>query len=160
MYADFIENTWPKFLKELLNEDNFGLQREIQGEVWATPAWTHCLEYEYQLRKEALRLCFEEGFSIQGAHRSTHADPQHRMKHWIQLLATANCGSSSSNADQQKVATLERKVAELERKNRFTSTTSNQRHRQDEQKCTTRDPKLFSSSEWWWQKQGNQGQRQ
>ena len=44
MYADFTENTWPKFLKELLNEDNFGLQRDVQGEVWATPAWTHCLE--------------------------------------------------------------------------------------------------------------------
>ena len=80
MYADFTENTWPKFLKELLNEDNFGLQRDIQGEVWATPAWTHCLEYENQLRKEALRLCFEEGFSIQGALWSAYADPQHRIK--------------------------------------------------------------------------------
>ena len=87
MYADFTENTWPK----LLNEDNFALQRDIQGEVWATPAWTHCLEYEYQLRKEALRLCFEEGFSIQGALWSAYADPQHRMKHWIQLLAIAIC---------------------------------------------------------------------
>ena len=27
MYADLSENTWPKFLKELLNEDNFGFQR-------------------------------------------------------------------------------------------------------------------------------------
>ena len=41
------------------------------------------------------------------------------MKHWIQLLAIGNCRSSSSNADQQKVATLERKVAELERNNSF-----------------------------------------
>ena len=118
MYADFTENTWPKFLKELLNEDNFGLQREIQREVWATPAWTHCLEYEYQLRKGALRLCLEEGYSIQEALWSAYADPQHRMKHWIQLLAVANSRSSSSNADQQKIATLERKVAELERKNK------------------------------------------
>ena len=118
MYADFTENTWPKFLKELLNEDNFGLQREIQGEVWATPAWTHCLEYEYQLRKEALRLCLEDGYSIQEALWSAYADPQHRMKHWIQLLAVANSKSSNSNADQQKIATLERKVAELGRKNR------------------------------------------
>ena len=116
MYADFTENTWQKFLKELLNEDNFGLQREIQGEVWATPAWTHCLEYEYQLRKEALRLCFEDGYSIQEALWSAYADPQLRMKHWIQLLAVANSKSSSSNADQQKIATLERRTAELERK--------------------------------------------
>ena len=43
---------------------------------------------------------------------------------------------------------------------RSTSTTSNQRHRQDEQKCNTRDPGRFSSSERWWQKQGNQRQRQ
>ena len=118
MYADFTENTWPKFLKELLNEDNFGLQREIQGEVWATPAWTHCLEYEYQLRKEALRLCFEDGYSIQEALWSAYADPQHRMKHWIQLLAVANSKSSSSNADQQKITSLERRLADLERKNR------------------------------------------
>ena len=41
------------------------------------------------------------------------------MRRWIQLLANANCRSSSSNADQQKIATLERKVAELERNNRF-----------------------------------------
>ena len=40
------------------------------------------------------------------------------MKHWIQFLAVANSKSVSSNADQQKVATLERKVAELERKAR------------------------------------------
>ena len=67
MCADFTENTWPEFLEELLNENNFWLQRDIQGEVCSTPAWTHCLEYEYRLRKEALRPCFEEGFSIQEA---------------------------------------------------------------------------------------------
>ena len=39
-------------------------------------------------------------------------------ENWIQLLAVANSRSSSSNADQQKIATLERNVAELDRKNR------------------------------------------
>ena len=67
MYEDFSQHTWTMFLKELLNEDDLGLRRDIQGEVWTTLAWTHCLEYEYQLRKEALRLCFEEGDSIQEA---------------------------------------------------------------------------------------------
>ena len=75
MYADFTENTWPKFLEELLNENNFWLQRDIQGEVWATPAWTHCLKCEYRLRKEALRPCFEEGFSIQEALWSEYTGP-------------------------------------------------------------------------------------
>ena len=40
------------------------------------------------------------------------------MKHWIQLLAVANSKSASSNADQHKMADLERKVAELEIKTR------------------------------------------
>ena len=115
MYADFSDNTWPKFLKELLNEDNFGFQRDIQGEIWATPAWTHCLEYEFQLRKEALRLCFEEGYGIQEALWSALADPQHRMKHWIQLLAVANSKSSSSVSDRPELTSLRRRIADLER---------------------------------------------
>ena len=44
-----------RFLKDLLNEDNFGLQRDIKGEVWA-----HCHEYEHKLRKEAMRVCFQQ----------------------------------------------------------------------------------------------------
>ena len=61
MYAGFTENTLMTFLKELLDEDNFGLQRDIQGEVWVTLVWVYCCEYKLQLRNEALRLCFEDG---------------------------------------------------------------------------------------------------
>ena len=104
-----------------------------------TPAWTHCLKYEYQLRTEALRLCFEEGYSSQEALWAAYSDPQHRMKLWIQPLSVPN-----SNAYHQKMAALERKVAELERKATFlpTSTTCNQerRQRQEEQWETTRSP--------------------
>ena len=46
LFSDLTESTWPKFLKELLNKDNFALQRDVQGEAWASPAWNHCLEYE------------------------------------------------------------------------------------------------------------------
>ena len=56
-----------KFLKELLNENNFGLQRDIPGEVWATPAWAHCLKYEYLLRKEALIMFRRELLGPGGA---------------------------------------------------------------------------------------------
>ena len=121
LYADLTESTWPKFLKELPNKDNFALQRDVQGEVWASPAWNHCLEYEFQLRKEALRRCFEEGYSIQAALWSAYADPQHRMKHWVQLLAIANCRGSSSNADSSELAQLRKKVADLERQVRSRS---------------------------------------
>ena len=92
LYTDLTESTWPKFLKELLNKDNL-----------------------FQLRKEALRRCFEEGYLIQAALWSAYADPQHRMKHWVQLLAIANCRCSSSNADSSELAQLRKKAADLER---------------------------------------------
>ena len=40
-------------LKELLNEDNFGFQRDIQGEEWAAAAWTQCLENEYYTKMDS-----------------------------------------------------------------------------------------------------------
>ena len=111
-----------KFLKKKkkkrLNEGNFGLHRDIWGEVWAKPAWAHCLEYEHQLREEALRLCFEKENSIQDELRLACDDPQQRIKHWIQLLAVANSTSATSDADKEKIAALVFNVAELEGNNR------------------------------------------
>ena len=51
----------------------------MQGEVCKSPAWNHCLEYEYQLREEALRRCFEEGYSTQAALWSAFADPKKKV---------------------------------------------------------------------------------
>ena len=41
------------------------MNREVGNEVWAAPQWAHCMEYEFQLRKEAIRLCREQQFGIQ-----------------------------------------------------------------------------------------------
>ena len=66
MYADLDEKTWNNFLEELLNRENFNFRREIEGSgEMVGPDWNHCLEYEFQLRKEALRLIRDQGVSIQ-----------------------------------------------------------------------------------------------
>ena len=157
MYADFTELNWMRFAKEQLNEDTFGLQRDIHR--------AHLLGHiasskNTNLRKEAPRLCFEEGYSIQEALWSAYADPQHRMKHWIQL-AVSNSKSASSCADQQKMATLESKVAELERKTRShppQRAIKGAGKRQEKQRRTTRSP--GRRSERYWQKQGSEKERQ
>ena len=81
MYADLEEKTWNTFLEELLNLENFNFQREIDGSgEMVAPDWNHCLEYEFQLRKEACRLIREQGLPIQRALWAAYQDPQHRMK--------------------------------------------------------------------------------
>ena len=68
------------------------------------PDWNHCLEYEFRLRKEALRLIREQGLSIQRALWTAYEDPQHRMKNWIPFLAVANSRSQSSQSLKEEVA--------------------------------------------------------
>ena len=68
MFADLDEKTWNTFLEELLNRENFNFRREIEGSgEMVGPDWNHWLEYEFQLRKEGLRLIREQGVSIQRA---------------------------------------------------------------------------------------------
>ena len=42
LYADLTKDTFNDFLKE----------RQIEGETWAAPVWTHCMEDEFQLRRD------------------------------------------------------------------------------------------------------------
>ena len=74
------------FLEELLNEENFQFERS----TLVAPDWNSCLEYEFLLHKEALRLVREQGSSIQASLWQAYSDPQHRMRHWIRLLTVAN----------------------------------------------------------------------
>ena len=56
---DLDERTWPLFLDGLLNRKNFAFQRQLENsEVMVGPDWNHCLEYEFQLCKDALRRAF------------------------------------------------------------------------------------------------------
>ena len=124
MFADFTENERPSERRQ------FRTPRRRPGSL---PGHIGS-EYECQLKKEALRSCSEESYPIQEVLGSACADPQNRMKHWIQLLAVVNSRSVSSDADTKTVATLERQVAAS------ATTKGNQGRRQrcEEPRWTTR----------------------
>ena len=98
------------------------LEREVAGSKMIVPEWAQCLEYDFQLRKEALRLVREEGQSIEKAFWGAYHNPHHRIEHWLTLLTIANSGatkssssSSSLNPADQRLQKMEQKVAELQR---------------------------------------------
>ena len=76
------------------------------------PPWSECLNYEFQIRKEAVRLCMEEGFSIKDSLWHTLADKEHMMQHWILKLTKANSRQESSKMQkmEQRLATLENRL--------------------------------------------------
>ena len=114
MYADLDEHTWNTFLEELLNRENFNFQREIEGSgQMVGPDWNHCLEYEFQLRKEACRLIREQGLPIQRALWAAYQDPQHRMKNWITFLTVANSRNESTQSLKDEVALLRKELVAL-----------------------------------------------
>ena len=54
LYADLTKDTFNDFLEDLLSTDNIHMKRQIEGETWAAPVWTRCMEYEFQLRRDAI----------------------------------------------------------------------------------------------------------
>ena len=60
LFADLTDRTFSDNLEELLSENMFMSQREVAGIPLVVPRWEHRFEYEYQLRKEAIRLTVEE----------------------------------------------------------------------------------------------------
>ena len=68
LYAGPHKGHFNDFLGELLSTDNFLVKRQIEGQTWAAPIWSHCMEHEFQLRREAMKLCRDQGYSIQAAY--------------------------------------------------------------------------------------------
>ena len=115
IFADFTETTFPKILDELLSEKNFLLDRNIAGTRIIVPKWEHCLEYEYQVRRQAIKLCVRKGFSFQSASWSVYRDVEHRMEHWVQLLTIANSSSALAHTPSASAAVHNTEVAQLRR---------------------------------------------
>ena len=67
LYGDLDKDTFSDFVDELIIEKNFLLERRINGVKMVIPQWEHCLNYEQELRNEAIRLTMEEGFPIKSA---------------------------------------------------------------------------------------------
>ena len=86
--------------------------KEVDGRALISPSWSFCLSYEFELRKEAFRLCKEQQYGIQAALWDTLRNTEHRMKHWLQLIAIPNTHSSSSGSELQS---LKKRIADLEK---------------------------------------------
>ena len=92
------------------------MKRQIEGETWAAPVWTHCMEHEFQLRRDAMKLCREQGYSIQAALWATYRNQEHRMKHWVTLLSIANSRSDGiSDKAAREIEQLKKQVAQLQK---------------------------------------------
>ena len=102
---DFDRSTFSDFLERLLDKKNFNLHKEVSGTLLLVSKWTDCMSYEFELRKDANRLCREEGSGIKSALWTTIENTEHRMIHWLQLVSIA----------RGDCAELERKVNELQR---------------------------------------------
>ena len=51
IYKDLTQSTFEDHLKLLLNRRNFNYRKEVEGQLMSQPCWSHCLSYEYELRK-------------------------------------------------------------------------------------------------------------
>ena len=112
IYQDFDRCTFTDFLDTPLGKDNFNFCKEIDGRPMISPCWSFCLSYELELRKEAIRLCKEQAFGIQAALWAALRDKEHRMKHWLQLVAITNTAASS---EKQKLQNMRKRIAHLEK---------------------------------------------
>ena len=103
LYADLSKDTFNDFLEELLSTDNFLMKKANRRRDLGCPIWAHCMEYEFQLRRDATKLCREQGYSIQAALWVAYRNQEHRMKHWITLLSLANprCHTTSGRASRE-----------------------------------------------------------
>ena len=74
----------------MLSDDNFLMIWKFDNEVWVAPQWAHCVEYESQVRRKAMKLCREQGYGIQASLWCAYQNREHRMKHWVTMLSLAN----------------------------------------------------------------------
>ena len=99
-----------------MSTDNFLMKRQIEGKTWAAPVWTHCMEYEFQLRRDAMKPWREQGYSIQAAPWATYRNQEHRVKHWVTLLSIANSRSDAiSDKAAREIEQLKKQVAQLQK---------------------------------------------
>ena len=112
--------TFPRFCDELLSQKNFLLDKEFGPKRITAPDWDICMAYELEVRREAIRLATEEGYSIERAWWAAYENDHHRMEHWQSFLGVKTGGSSSSagaNEDHKdkRIAQLEKKLGDLSR---------------------------------------------
>ena len=120
LYEDLDKETFMDFADELISEKNFLLEKRINGVKVVIPQWDHCMNYEQELRNEAIRLAMEEGYPIKSALWTAYRNEHHRNEHWIMLIGVTNAdlirggGTDSKNISQyeQRIQKLEQQLAQ------------------------------------------------
>ena len=76
MYQDFTTAIFDKHLETLLSKENFFLtEKRSTARPFVLRYGHHCLEYEFHIRQEAIRLCRDEDWAIQAALACTLEKP-------------------------------------------------------------------------------------
>ena len=114
LYTDLSLFTFPRVLKELFEQEELQPEERAPGPQKRRGTSLESLPF--------LRIRIEKG-GVQGsqvtavgssaAWWSAYNSTEHRMLHWLQLVSLANTPASASSVDSQKLARLEREVAEL-----------------------------------------------
>ena len=73
IYKDLDRDTFSDFLDTLLDQDNFNFYKEVDGRALISPC-------EFELRKEAVKLCKEQSYGIQAALWAALKDNEHRYE--------------------------------------------------------------------------------
>ena len=89
-YLDFKESTFTNLLEKLLGKKKVRVKKEFPGSGIIAQDWSQFLSCVFELRKEALRLCLEDGPRIQSALWAVHEDTEH----WVQWVTIAISGRS------------------------------------------------------------------
>ena len=111
IYKDFDKTTFNDFLDKLMDRDNFNFYKEVEGRPLIAPKWSYCLSYELERRKESIKLCKERNVGIKEALWSVLGNVEHRMKHWLQLVAIPNAPAPASN---HEISELKRRLSAVE----------------------------------------------
>ena len=75
IHQDLDRCTFNDFLDTLLDRDNFNFLKEVEGRALISPSWSFCLSYEFEIRKEAFRLCKKQQYGIQAPSGPLYAIP-------------------------------------------------------------------------------------
>ena len=71
------------------------------------------MEYEFQLRREAMKLCREQGDTIQAASWAAYRNQEHRTKHWITLCSIDKLPSQKARSQSPRRSKRAGKVLEV-----------------------------------------------
>ena len=116
LYEDLVKDTFMDFADELISEKNFLLEKRVNRVKVVILQWDHCMNYEQELRNEAIRLAMEEGYPIKCALWTAYRNEHHRNEHWIMLIGVTNADliRGGGGTDSKKISQYEQRIQKLE----------------------------------------------